>query len=116
MPHKVTIDRNVNDFDRLVVFGSTYEYKRCSVELIKSHSTKQFNDMYFTLLAYNGEGYSSYLKMTDYKISISGSTTQMLPIAFNQIYVQGTSAYGSQIDIGVDITAVYAYTDIIQVV
>ena len=113
IPHKVTIDRNVNDFDRLVVFGSTNEYKRCSVELIKSHSTGQFNDMYFTLLAYNGEGYSSYLKMTDYKISISGSTTQILPISFNQIYVQGTSACGSQIDIGVDITAVYAYKDII---
>lgn len=113
MPHKVTIDCNVNDFDRLVVFGSTYEYKRCSVELIKSHSTKQFDDMYFTLLAYNGEAYNSYLKMTDYKISISGSTTQISPIAFNQMYMQGTSAYGSQIDIGVDITAVYAYTDII---
>ena len=69
--------------------------------------------MYFTLLAYNGEGYSSYLKMTDYKISISGSTTKMSPVAFNQIYIQGTSSYGSQIDIGVDITAVYAYTDII---
>lgn len=69
--------------------------------------------MYFTLLAYNGVGYSSYLKMTDYNISISGSTTQISPIAFNQMYMQGTSAYGSQIDIGVDITAVYAYTDII---
>lgn len=69
--------------------------------------------MYFTLLAYNGEGYNSYLKMTDYKISISGSTTQMSPIAFNQMYMQGASAYGAQIDIGVDITAVYAYTDII---
>ena len=113
MPHKVTIDCNVNDYDRLVVFGSTYEYKRCSVELIKSHSTKQFNDMYFTLLAYNGESYNSYLKMTDYKISISGSTTQMSPIAFNQMYMQGTSAYGANIGIGVDIVAVYAYTDII---
>lgn len=68
--------------------------------------------MYFTLLAYNGAGYDSYLKMTDYNISISGSTTQMSPIAFNQMHM-GASSYGAQIDIGVDITAVYAYTDIV---
>ena len=112
-PHEVIIERNVNDFDRLVVFGSTFESKRCSVELIKSHSQIQFNDMYFTLLAYNGQGDTSYLKMTDYKINISGSTTQISPIAFNEIYMQGTSAYASRPGIGVGISAVYAYTDII---
>ena len=95
------------------MFGSTYEYKRCSVELIKSHSQSTFNGMYFTLFAYNGDAANSYLKMTDYKINISGSTTTMLPKAYNEVYVQGTSAYGSTTGIGIDITAVYGYTDMI---
>ena len=69
--------------------------------------------MYFTLFAYNGDAANSYLKMTDYKINISGSTTTMLPKAYNEVYVQGTSEYGSSIGIGVDITAVYGYTDMI---
>lgn len=111
-PLGITINYNVNNFNRLVVFGSTYEWRRCSVELIKSHSQSTFNAMYFTLFAYNGDQASAYLKMTDYKINISGSTTTILPKAYNEVSVEGASCI-AKTGIGVDITAVYGYTDMI---
>ena len=107
-PVTVTINYDVNNFNRLKIFGVTNEYKRCSVDLIRdNNSTSSFSGMYFTLACYNGSGSYGYLKMTDYKIVTDSGKTSFIPQYYNEF--AGQDGFLCNSGIGPTIYAVYAY-------
>ena len=114
-PISVTVPYNVDDFNRLAIYGITGEYKRCYVELVKSNRLT-FNSEYFTLMAYNSnygdDNPSLYLKCSDFKINIANDkkSTEFTIYTYNEIGQYGaTGTTTAKKDIGVSIYAILGY-------
>lgn len=107
--HQITVNYDVNNFNRLRIYGITLEYRRCSVDLIKDNSdNRSFNNEYFTLVCYNGQDTRAYLKASDFKILISNGKTTFMPMAYNEITVEGNIC-AARTGLGTSIYAIHAY-------
>ena len=89
--HQITVNYDVNNFNRLRIYGVTLEYRRCSVDLIKDNSdNRSFANEYFTLLCYNGQDNRAYINASDFQIRISSGKTTFMPMAYNEMAIEGS--------------------------
>lgn len=86
-PVSVSGTGDLDDYESLMVWGSTSEWRRCYTR-VWHQST--FHNVYFTLVAFNGSGSNAYLKCTDFKISLNGDKWTIGPNAYNEF--AGTSS------------------------
>lgn len=107
--HQITVNYDVNNFNRLRIYGVTLEYRRCSVDLIKDNAkNRSFNSEYFTLLCYNGQNDRAYIKASDFQIQISSGKTTFMPMAYNEMAIEG-SICSARTGLGTSIYAIHAY-------